>query len=96
MTILLPASVEFAFPQSAGAVLRVFLLLFAFLAALTTAPAAGNPSANLNGVVYSETTDQRVAHASVWLCDDGGNRLIESVSSDNGEFAFPGLHARTS
>jgi len=95
MTILLPASVEFAFPRSEGAVLRVFLLLFASLAALTTvvAPAAGNPSANLNGVVYSETTNQRVAHASVWLCDDGGNRLIESVTSDNGEFAFPGLHA---
>lgn len=75
--------------------LRALLLLIAFLAALTAevVPAAGNPSANLNGVVYSEATNQRVAHASVWLCDDGGNRLLESVTSDNGEFAFPGLHA---
>jgi tetratricopeptide (TPR) repeat protein len=75
--------------------LRAFLSQFAFLAALAAGvtPAAANPSANLNGVVYSEATNQRLAHASVWLCDDGGNRLIESITSDNGEFAFPGLHA---
>jgi len=75
--------------------LRAFLPLFAFLVALTTgiASAAANPSANLIGVVYSEATNQRVPHASVWLCDDGGNRLIESVTTENGEFAFPGLHA---
>jgi tetratricopeptide (TPR) repeat protein len=76
-------------------VLRTFLFLFAFLAALAVgfAPIAGNSSANLIGVVYSEATNQRIAHASVWLCDDGGNRLLEAVTSDNGEFAFPGLHA---
>src|SRR6202166_3122811 len=94
-TILLPASVEFAFPRSEGTVLRAFLPLVAVLAALAgaPAPAAANPSANLNGVVYSEATNQRVPHASVWLCDEGGNRLIESVTTENGEFAFPGLHA---
>lgn len=75
--------------------LRAFLPLFASLAALAAgpAPAAANPSANLNGVVYSEATNQRVPRASVWLCDDGGNRLLESVTSENGEFSFPGLHA---
>ena len=75
--------------------LRTFLLLFACLDAFVTGslPAAANPSANLNGVVYSEATNQRVAHASVWLCDDGGNRLLESITTDNGEFSFPGLHA---
>lgn len=75
--------------------LRTFLPLFAFLAALAAGPAsaAANPSANLNGVVYSEATNQRVPHASVWLCDDGGNRLLEAVTSENGEFSFPGLRA---
>ena len=75
--------------------LRTSLPLLTFLATLAVGPppTAASPSANLNGVVYSETSNQRVAHASVWLCDDGGNRLIESVTTDNGEFAFPGLHA---
>jgi len=75
--------------------LRTLLPLFAFFAALVAAlaPVAANPSANLSGVVYSEATNQRISHASVWLCDDGGNRLTESVTTTNGEFAFPGLHA---
>ena len=74
---------------------RTFLALLAFLTALASgsALATAAPSANLNGVVYSEATNQRIPHASVWLCDDGGNRLIESVTTDNGEFSFPGLHA---
>ncbi len=52
--------------------LRAFLSLLAFLAALIVglAPSAANPSANLNGVVYSEATNQRIPHASVWLCDE--------------------------
>jgi hypothetical protein len=76
-------------------VLRTSLPLLIFLAMLAAGPppTAASPSANLNGVVYSEATNQRVPHASVWLCDDGGNRLIESVTTENGEFAFPGLHA---
>jgi tetratricopeptide (TPR) repeat protein len=69
--------------------------LFACLAAIAagTAQVSANPSAHLNGVVYSEATNQRVPRASVWLCDDGGNRLLEAVTSENGEFSFPGLHA---
>jgi Flp pilus assembly protein TadD len=76
-------------------VLRTSLPLLIFLATLAAGPppTAASPSANLNGVVYSEATNQRIPHASVWLCDDGGNRLIESVTTENGEFAFPGLHA---
>lgn len=75
--------------------LRTCLALLSFLVALSAglAPSAANPSANLNGVLYSEATNQRISHASVWLCDDGGNRLMESVTTDNGEFAFPGLRA---
>jgi hypothetical protein len=37
--------------------------------------------------------NQRIPHASVWLSDDGGTRMRESVTTENGEFAFPGLHA---
>jgi Carboxypeptidase regulatory-like domain len=73
--------------------LRTFLSLLAFLVAAGGTPTPANPSANLNGVVYSEATNQRIPHASVWLCDDGGNRLVESVTTINGEFSFPGLHA---
>jgi hypothetical protein len=73
--------------------LRTFLSLLAFLVAAGGTPTPANPSANLNGVVYSEAANQRIPHASVWLCDDGGNRLVESVTTNNGEFSFPGLHA---
>lgn len=75
--------------------LRTSLPLLIFLATLTAgiAAAAANPSANLAGVVYSESTNQRIPHVSVWLCDDGGTRMRESITTDTGEFAFPGLHA---
>lgn len=69
------------------------------LAALLSMPAAGflpavaNPNANLAGIVYSESTNQRIRHASVWLCDSGGNRLQDSVTSDAGEFSFLSVHA---
>jgi tetratricopeptide (TPR) repeat protein len=74
--------------------LRTSLLLSILLAALAAAcPPEVSASANLNGVVYSEASNQQIPHASVWLCDDGGNRLIESVTTNNGEFSFPGLRA---
>ena len=65
------------------------------LAAFVSMPAARSwpPLADLTGIVYSESTNQRVRHASVWLCDGGGNRLQESVTSDSGEFAFLSVHA---
>jgi hypothetical protein len=92
---LTPCQCRIRLSRSEGTVLRTFLPLFAWLAALAAGPvsAAANPSAHLNGVVYSEVTNQRVPRASVWLCDDGGNRLLEAVTSENGEFSFPGLHA---
>ena len=69
------------------------LLIFLATLAAGPPPRAASPAANLNGVVYSEATNQRIPHASVWLCDDGGTRIRESVTAENGEFAFPGLHA---
>lgn len=75
--------------------LRTFVTLLIQMA-LALAGVAGPPAeplANLVGVVYSEASNERVAHASVWLCDDGGTRMKEAVTTDRGEFAFPGLHA---
>jgi predicted Zn-dependent protease len=75
-------------------VLRTILQFFVFGFALAAflAPTSAWASAKLVGVVYSEASNQRLAHVSVWLYDDGGgNRLLESVTTDNGEFAFPGI-----
>jgi tetratricopeptide (TPR) repeat protein len=59
------------------------------------ARSAASPSASLNGVVYSEATNQRIRHATVWFCDASGNRLQESISTDSGEFSFVGIPAGT-
>jgi len=48
-------------------------------------------AATLKGVVYSETAGQRVAHAAMHLCDEGGNSIQDQVSSDSGEFLFAGV-----
>src|ERR1700741_5268932 len=66
------------------------LILFLALPAPGCAQSAGN-SVNLTGTVYSQPENQRVPHASEYLCDDGGNVLEQTNSSDSGEFAFRGL-----
>lgn len=48
-------------------------------------------AANLKGVLFSEVAGQRVAHATLHLCDEGGNIVQDAVSSDSGEFAFMGV-----
>jgi len=76
-------------------VLRTCLVLLVQMA-LALAGVAGpsaEPLANLAGVVYSEASNERIAHASVWLCDDGGTRMKEAITTDRGEFLFPGLRA---
>jgi Flp pilus assembly protein TadD len=45
----------------------------------------------LTGSVFSDGSDERIPNARVVLCDDGGNSLEESSSTDSGEFAFQGL-----
>src|SRR5271165_2085904 len=83
--------------MTGGARLLRSRFLIRALIALLLASAAGfqlllaNPLANLRGFVYSEATNQRIRHASVWLCDSGGNRMQESITNDSGEFAFLGL-----
>jgi Flp pilus assembly protein TadD len=56
--------------------------------ALLPAPSC---AANLKGVVFSEIAGQRVSHASIHLCDEGGNIMQDALSSDSGEFAFMGV-----
>jgi tetratricopeptide (TPR) repeat protein len=70
---------------------RVVRMLF--VVAVEAALAGASVAAGLAGVVYSEASNQRISHASVWLCDDGGNRLLEAVTTDEGQFAFQGLHS---
>jgi tetratricopeptide (TPR) repeat protein len=50
-------------------------------------------STSLIGTVYAEGSAQRIGGASVALCDDAGNRLVQTTASDAGEFSFSGLRA---
>jgi Tfp pilus assembly protein PilF len=48
-------------------------------------------SGDLNGIVYAETGHQRIRLASVWLCDQAGNGMRQTITSDSGDFGFLGL-----
>lgn len=78
-------------PRSYPVLFRLPLLLITFALALTAQDSRA--SVTLSGVVYSDSTNQRIRHAAVWLCDAGGNRLQESITSDAGEFSFVGIPA---
>lgn len=50
--------------------------------------AGGGSSAEaITGTVYA-AGNKTIMHATVRLCDGGGNRLNEEVTSDNGQFSF--------
>jgi tetratricopeptide (TPR) repeat protein len=68
------------------------LCLLVFLAGFlwVFAPAIQANPVTLTGTVFSEE-NRRIEHASVKLCDGGGNRLAEEITSDSGEFTFRGL-----
>ena len=72
--------------------IRVVLSLVLFLLAATTAwsQSAQKPAVVLTGTIFSDATNQRVARASIALCDDAGIVLQQS-SADDGEFSFQGL-----
>ena len=72
---------------------RILLLLFA--AALCLALPAQTSAATLFGSVYSESTNQRIMHATVTLCDAGGTRLQDSITNDSGGFVFAGIPTGT-
>jgi hypothetical protein len=52
-------------------------------------------AAILSGSVYSESTNQRIIHAAVRLCDAGGTRLQDSPTDDSGGFVFAGIPTGT-
>jgi tetratricopeptide (TPR) repeat protein len=47
--------------------------------------------ATLTGTIYTEKGDHPIMHASVRLCDGGGNLLLEFITGDSGDFAFRGI-----
>ncbi len=63
------------------------------MSALCFAPMQVSAAANLNGAVYSDASNQRIVHATVTLCDAGGNRLQDAITNDSGTFAFLGIPA---
>ncbi len=73
----------------------LWFLVIALNPAMIFARSAGVPSASVHGVVASETTNQRIPHATVWLCDDAGDRVQGAITNDAGEFGFMGLNAGT-
>jgi tetratricopeptide (TPR) repeat protein len=48
-------------------------------------------SASASGTVYDQKDNRTVMHATVRLCDGGGNRLGEELTGDDGRFSFPTL-----
>ena len=69
-------------------VLSLVPLLLAATAALPQPPQ--KPAVALTGTIFSDGTNQRIARASIALCDAGGIVLQESPA-DDGEFSFKGL-----
>jgi Flp pilus assembly protein TadD len=71
---------------------RVVLSFVPFLLAATAASPRSpqKPAVALTGTIFSDGTNQRIAGASIALCDEGGIVLQES-QADDGEFSFQGL-----
>jgi Carboxypeptidase regulatory-like domain/Tetratricopeptide repeat len=86
----IPLGVESCFSvRRRFVILRRHFILVSLLFLALAAPRSY--AANLKGVVFSDVAGQRVAHASIHLCDEGGNIIQDAVSSDSGEFAFMGV-----
>jgi Flp pilus assembly protein TadD len=72
---------------------RILLLLSASAWCLVLP--AHTLAATLFGNVYSESTNQRIMHASVRLCDAGGTRLQDATTDDSGGFVFAAIPTGT-
>lgn len=69
--------------------LRGNLPLFCLMVLLSVGFAVQTAAAAIIvGVVYSEGSNARVVHATVWLYTVGGIRVGEAITTDRGEFAF--------
>ena len=73
-------------------VVRVVLSLVPFLVAATPAlpRSPQKPAVALTGTIFSDGTNQRIARASIALCDNGGI-VVQESPADDGEFSFQGL-----
>jgi Flp pilus assembly protein TadD len=71
---------------------RVVLSFAPLLLAATTAwpHPAQKPAVVLTGTIFSDGDNQRIARASIALCDDGG-MVLQQSPADDGEFSFQGL-----
>jgi hypothetical protein len=47
--------------------------------------------ATITGTVYAEKGDRPILNATVRLCNGGGNLIMESVTSESGDYAFRGI-----
>ncbi len=74
-------------------VVRVVLSFALFLpAAAPTFPHfPQRPAVALAGTIFADGSNQRIARASIALCDDGGSLLQQSPVNHDGEFSFQGL-----
>jgi Flp pilus assembly protein TadD len=71
---------------------RVVLSLVPFLVAAAAAlpRSPQKPAVALTGSVFSDGTNQRIARASIALCDEGGI-VLQELLPDDGQFSFQGL-----
>jgi len=73
----------------------LFLALYLLVATQGFPHGADRPAVVLTGTIYSDGTNQRIAHADTTLCEEGGLPLQELPASDSGEFSFQGLRPGT-
>ena len=66
-------------------------LLFCFVILFGAISPSRTNAATASGTVYDQKGNRAIMHATVRLCDGGGNRLDEEVTSDDGRFSFTGL-----
>lgn len=71
-----------------------FVLGLCLSSALALAPTPGlaQGTSSLTGTVFSEPGNRRIENATVMLCDEQGNRLLEVSTNNAGEFALIGVH----
>lgn len=68
------------------------LLVLASVA--VNAQSTNGPGVSLTGTVYADGTNQRLANATVDLCDEQGNRMEQTNGNEAGEFSFRGIPAQ--
>jgi tetratricopeptide (TPR) repeat protein len=69
--------------------IRIFLLVLMLPSAVMAQ--IGRNGVTVGGMVLAEGHNERIEHVRVRLCDGGGNLQGETMTSQNGEFAFRGV-----